>query len=88
MIPLSDETLKIKILGPACVNCERTALNVNKALEELNIQAEIEQVREPKSIFMHSVSSTPALLINEMVACEGRVPSIYEIKDWIKQVEN
>ncbi len=84
---LSDEALKIKILGPACINCERTALNVDKALEELNTQADVEQVRDPKRIFMHSVSNTPAVLIDEMIASEGRVASINEIKEWIKQVK-
>lgn len=82
---LLDEALNIKILGPACINCERTALNVHKALEELNIQADVEEVREPKRIFMHSVSSTPAVLIDEIIACEGRVPSTEEIGIWLKE---
>lgn len=84
---LSDEALKIKILGPACINCERAALNVRKALEELNIQAEVEEVREPKRIFMHSVSSMPAVLIDEVIACEGRVPSAEEIRIWLKETD-
>ena len=84
---LPESTLKIKVLGPGCINCERTAMNVQKALIELNLQTDVEEVREPKSIFMHSVNSTPAVLINEIVACEGRVPTVDEIKEWIKQMK-
>jgi len=84
---LPESALKIKVLGPSCVSCERTAMNVQKALIELNLQADVEEVREPKRIFMHSVNSTPALLIDEIVACEGRVPTVDEIKEWIKQMK-
>lgn len=80
--------MKIKVLGPACINCERTALNVHKALEELNIQADVEQVREPKRIFLQGVTNTPAVLIEEILASEGRVPDIEEIERWIEQMKN
>jgi len=86
-ILVADYALKIKVLGSGCIACERTALNVHSALAELNLRADVEEVREPKRIFTHFVNSTPAVLIDEIVACEGRVPTVDEMKDWIKQTE-
>lgn len=81
-------SLKIEVLGSACVSCERTALNVLRALAELNLHAEFEEVREPKRISSRPVSSTPAVLIDGVVACEGRVPTSEEIKSWLAQMKN
>ncbi len=63
-------------------------MNVFMALEELGLQAEVEQIREPNRIYLHTVSNTPAILIDEMIASEGRVPDIEEIKGWIEQMKS
>jgi hypothetical protein len=35
----------------------------------------------------YPIATTPALVINERVACSGRVPRKEEIVAWLKEVE-
>ncbi len=85
---LPGSALKIKVLGPSCISCERTTINVQKALTELNLQADIEEVRKPQRISLYPVSNTPAVLIDEMNVSEGRVPTIEDIKVGLEEVKN
>ena len=70
----------IKILGTGCPNCKTTEEIVNKAINELNIQAKVEKVEDIMDIMKYDVMSTPAVVIDEKVMIKGRVPSIGEIK--------
>lgn len=80
--------MKIKVLGSGCIDCERTTLNVLKALQELDLQADIVQVREPKQILLYPITDTPAVVIDELIASEGRVPSTDEIRNWLEQTRS
>ena len=42
--------MKIKILGPGCPNCQKMEEMASKAIEELNIEAKIEHIRDLKEI--------------------------------------
>ncbi|MFU8859266.1 MAG: thioredoxin family protein [Cyclonatronaceae bacterium] len=70
----------IKILGPGCVRCRDTEMNVNKALEELGIEANVAKITDYQQIVEYDIMSTPALVIDEVVKVSGRIPTVHEIK--------
>jgi small redox-active disulfide protein 2 len=78
----------IKILGTGCPNCKTTEEIVNKAINELNIQAKIEKVDDIMDIMKYDVMSTPAVVIDEKVMIKGRVPSVDEIKALLNKEES
>lgn len=78
----------IKILGTGCPNCKRTEAVVQKAVTDLNIQAEIIKVEDIQDIMAYDIMSTPAVVINEKIVVKGRVPSIEEIKKLLEDDES
>ena len=67
-------------LGTGCAACDRLAQNARRAVEELGIDAEVEQVGDIDVIISLRVLAVPALAINGHVTVNGGVPSVAEIK--------
>lgn len=78
--------LKVKILGTGCRRCKALKESTKKAIELLNINAEIEEVKDINQILEYPVMMTPALVVNEQVVVSGKVPSHEEIAEMIKKV--
>jgi small redox-active disulfide protein 2 len=81
----SSKELDIKILGPGCPQCDQLEKTIMELLNELNLPASLEHVREMKEIARYRVMSTPALLINGKVLAKGNVPSKEKIKLWVTE---
>ncbi len=77
--------LEIKILGPACPRCHEVEKITLNALAELNIAADVQKVTDFKKIIEYKIFSPPALVINGQVVCSGRIPSVQEIREWIRK---
>lgn len=75
--------MNIKILGSGCPKCKRLEQLTKEVLAEMNLQADVEKVTSMDEIMAYDILSTPALVINEDVACFGRIPSKQEIHDWL-----
>jgi len=76
--------MKIEILGPGCPKCKKTAANAEKAVRELEIDAEVVKVEKIDEIMQYGVMMTPALAVDGEVKCAGKIPTVEEIKNWIK----
>jgi len=74
----------ISILGSGCPKCKQLEENARKAVEELKIKAEIEKVTDVGEIVDYGVMSTPAIVIDGEVKASGRIPTVEEIKSWLK----
>ncbi len=72
--------MKIGILGTGCPKCKKLAQNVEEAVKELNIDAEILKVTNIDEIMNYGVMMTPALAIDGEVRSAGKVPGKEEIK--------
>jgi small redox-active disulfide protein 2 len=72
--------MRIRILGTGCRNCISLEANVNKAVEELGLDADIEMIKEVADIMSYGLMSTPGLVVGDQVKVAGRVPSTAEIK--------
>jgi small redox-active disulfide protein 2 len=78
--------MKIEILGTGCPKCKKTLENVQKAVKDLKVEAEIVKVEKIDDIMNFGVMITPALAINGEVKVAGKIPSPEQIANWIKQV--
>ena len=76
---------KIEILGTGCAKCKRLYANVQEAVKDLKITAEVVKVEELDEIINRGVMLTPALFINDEVRAEGRVPCVDEIKTMLME---
>ncbi len=72
--------MKIKVLGPGCMNCKTLANRTTEALQQLNIDATIEKVEDYQAIASYGILRTPGLVIDERVVSYGMVPKVEEIK--------
>ena len=77
--------MKIEILGTGCPKCKKLAEIVEQAVKESGIEAEITKVTEINEIMNYGVMITPALVIDGKVKIAGKIPSLEEIKNWLKK---
>ena len=71
---------KLQILGTGCAKCNALAQNVEIAVAESGIEADIEKVSDIREIMKFNILMTPGLVIDGQVKAAGRVPSSEEIK--------
>ena len=76
--------MKIEIFGPGCAKCNSLEKNVKEAVVQLNSQAEVVKVSDINEMVKRGVIFTPALFIDGKKMSEGKVPSMEDIKSWIK----
>lgn len=77
----------IKILGAGCPRCHEVEKRTMNALAELGVPADVQKVTDIKKIAEFKVFATPALIVNGKVKASGRIPSLDEIKRWIREEE-
>ena len=73
----------IKVCGPGCTACDKTTTVVEQAVAAKGIGAAIIKVSDLREIAMLGVFSTPAVVIDEVVKCVGRVPKQSEVEEWL-----
>ena len=78
--------MKIQILGPECAKCTRLAENAAAAARELDIEYDLEYVRDWSRVMTIGAMITPGLVINGEVRSMGRVPSCQELKNMLNFV--
>ena len=76
--------MKIKVLGPGCMNCKTLANRALEAVQQLGMSASVEKVEDIKAIAAYGILRTPGLVIDEQVVSYGKVPSVEEIKALIE----
>lgn len=76
--------MKIKVFGPGCKRCEKTAELVRQAVAEAESDALVEKVTDMMEIAGYGVVGTPAVVIDGEIKCSGKVPKKKEIKEWLQ----
>jgi len=77
--------MEIKVLGPGCPKCQKTADNVKQAVSEAGSDASVDKVTDVMEIAKLGIFTTPAVVIDGDVKAVGKVPSVDEIKDWLSK---
>jgi small redox-active disulfide protein 2 len=79
----------IEVCGPGCPRCQASEKNVLQALKELEMklgeEAQVVEIKDVKQISARGVIITPAVVIDGVKVCEGRIPSADEVKKWIEE---
>ena len=74
----------VQILGTGCAKCEKLKKNVEQAIQELGVEAQVEKVTDITKITNFGVMMTPALAVNGQVKVVGKVATPEEIKAFLK----
>jgi len=77
--------VKIEVLGTGCMKCKRLMKNVETAVKELGIDAEIRKVDDITEIMDRGVMLTPALAVDGEMKVSGRVADVKELKGILKE---
>ncbi len=75
----------IEVMGTGCAKCSRMYANVQEAVKEMGIKADVVKVEDINAIADRGVMLTPALFINGVLRAEGRIPCIEEIMEMIQR---
>ncbi len=70
----------IKILGKGCKNCDKLQAITVQAAEELNLDFTVEKVTDINAIADYGVMRTPALVVDENVVIQGKLPTVNTVK--------
>lgn len=76
--------MKIQILGTGCPKCKKLAELTEEAAKSLGLEYELIKITQLNDIMNFGVMITPALAINGVVKFSGKVPSVEEIKNFLK----
>ncbi len=76
--------MKIEILGPGCARCEAVAQNASQAAKELGLDVQIEKITDMAAIVGYGVMSTPGIAIDGHLKGSGRLFSVEEIKEMLR----
>ncbi len=75
--------LTVKILGSGCANCKKLEAVARAAADAAGGQAEFTKVTNHADMLAYDILSTPALVINEIVVCQGRIPAQADVVQWL-----
>lgn len=77
----------IEVCGPGCPRCRATKKNVLEAVKEagLHRDARVVEIKGPSDIGQRGIFITPAVIIDGVKVCGGKVPSAQELKKWIEE---
>jgi small redox-active disulfide protein 2 len=72
--------MKIRVFGTSCTACKTMLRNVQTAVAELGLGAEIEHVTRVQAMLDAGITGTPALVVDGDVECVGRALEVSAIK--------
>jgi len=77
--------MKIEVLGPGCANCRKLEQDVQTALSELKIEAEVVKVTDIQEFSKYGILMAPGLVTNGKVYSSGKLPVMATPKRWIEE---
>jgi small redox-active disulfide protein 2 len=77
--------MRIQVLGTGCARCRAVAENARRAVAEAGIEADVEEVQDVEVIMRMGVLMTPAVVIDGKVTAAGRLSSVEEIREMVRQ---
>ena len=80
--------IQVEILGPSNAVSRMTAQVLDAAIRELGLMPDedicLDFVRDSLKIAESGVYWTPAVRVNGTLKCSGRVPSLKEVRGWLR----
>jgi len=79
----------IKILGSGCPKCQKSEENAKKAVEESGLKdVRVEHIYDMDKVIELGVAMTPAIMFDDEIKAQGRIPEVEEIKGWLREAVN
>jgi len=76
--------MKIEIIGSGCPRCYETERRVKSALAEMGTRVDLIHHTDPGEISRRGLILTPAVMVDGVIRLAGRVPSVDEVKLWLR----
>ena len=76
--------MEIKILGTGCPKCRKLHAEVETAVAEAGVTAEVSKVEAIAEILRYGIAMTPGLVIDGEVKSAGKIPTVAQIVAWIE----
>ena len=83
---IADKIGVISHLSIGSRNCQKTKALAQQAVDELRLDAQIEEVKDIADIMAYGVMSTPAIVVDEKVMTSGSVPSYDQVVKMLSEV--
>ena len=77
--------MKIQVLGTGCIKCNKLYAEVEKAIAQTGVSAELSKVEKIEEIVKFGTAFTPGLVIDGEVKSQGKVPGSEQIAAWISE---
>jgi small redox-active disulfide protein 2 len=77
---LGMKPMKIEIFSTNCVKCRRLEFNLQQALAELDINADVVKITNIDDMIRRGIMSVPALAIDGDIKMVGIVPRVSDLK--------
>ena len=75
--------MHVKVLGTDRAGREKLTQEVRRALRYVGLEARLTQVESADELAGHELSAAPALVIDGVLRCEGRIPDQAELTSWL-----
>ncbi len=75
---------EIKVLGPGCKRCDRTAEMVQLEADKLGLPVRIEKVTDYAAIAGYGIAATPGVVIDGKVVHAGGLPKPADLARWLQ----
>ena len=75
--------MKIEIFGTGCPKCHTAEKVIREVLTEMRQDTEVVKITDIQQIVERGVIWTPAVVIDGRKACEGKVPTVAMVKEWL-----
>ena len=76
----------IQVLGTSCPACNGLYETTKKAVQQLNIQVEVEYVTDIQKIIALGMKSAPVLAVNGQVVSFGKFLNVDDVCDILKSI--
>lgn len=81
----TEDELVIRVLGHGCVSCNSLQKMAIEIVSDMGLAADVFQVHDPDEIGRFGVVNSPALVINNDLKCEGKMPSRAQVEGWLRE---
>jgi len=72
--------MKFTVYGSGCAKCKTLAKNAEAAAQALDLDYDLEKVTDTNAIIDAGIMRTPALMVDDKILAEGKVPTPDEIR--------
>lgn len=76
--------MKIQVIGTGCDKCSKLFANVEEAVKNTGVKAEILKVEDLMEIVKLGIMVSPSLMINGKLVLSGTVLSVEKIEGYIR----